>query len=65
MVSITLRLNTPREKCAKGINQHFTKGNMQRATKVGHVIYDAVEDLFFLCLFHIYLNNWILYNLIV
>ena len=35
MVSITCRFKTPREKHAKGMNQHVNKGNMQSTITLG------------------------------
>ena len=35
------RVNAPREKCAKGINQPFGTGNMQSTAKVGQVIMEG------------------------
>lgn len=35
------RVNAPREKCAKGINQPFGTGNMQSTAKVGQVMMEG------------------------
>ena len=48
------RLNTPKEKRAKCIRKQFTKWTIQTATKGGYALYEAVEDLFFLSLTHLF-----------
>ena len=60
MVSITYRFKTPREKCAKGISHHVTKGNMQSTKKLGMLCMKH-QRTFFSVPIPIYLTNSILY----